>query len=343
VRALVARGSLSGLLLTALLSCWLGPSFQLKDLPSDPLALVYRTREESEHRAELLARSKEEPRPTLPGEHYFRLEEIGDYLGLGRGEAEKRADFLGRMALLDTRTREVEPLDFAPRGARPLCWSRDRRTLLYLAPVSETIQQVLEYDRRSGEHRPIARGPYHYLGASYGPEGRFALARMDPREGDAARSQVFVTLPGGGGVRPVTPGPVDSWPVWSPDGSALLYLSVDESGGTVIRSIDPVSGGEPRLVARGLEPAFFPEGDWIVYTAKRRGRWTIWRARPDGSGKHPIGSSAHDERDPTVSPDGQFIVFVAEEGEHQRLMVRPLDGSGDRPLLKHGDGLIPVW
>jgi hypothetical protein len=66
VRALVARGSLSALLLAALLSCWLGPSFQLKDLPSDPLALVFRTREESEHRAELLARAKEE-RGLLPG------------------------------------------------------------------------------------------------------------------------------------------------------------------------------------------------------------------------------------------------------------------------------------
>ena len=69
----------------------------------------------------------------------------------------------------------------------------------------------------------------------------------------------------------------------------------------------------------------------------------IWRARPDGSGKHPIGSSAHEERDPTVSPDGRFIVYVAEESGYQRLMVRPLDGSGDRPLLKDGDGLLPAW
>ena len=343
MRNSLIRRPLSVLLFAALLYGCLGPSFQLADLPSEPLALVYRTREESENRAERLARSKETPRPRRPGEGHFRVEDLGDYLGLGQSAAERRADVLGRMALLDARTGEVEPLGFIARGARPLCWSADRRRLLYVAQAGGSVQQVFEYDLESGEIHPIARGPYHYLGASYGPDGRFALARMDPREGGAARSRIFVTRPGGGGARPVTEGPVDTWPVWSPDGAVVAYSSVDQTGSAVIRVIEPLSEGEPRLVARGLEPAFFPKGDWLVYTAKRRGRWTIWRARPDGSGKHPIGSSAHNERDPAVSPDGRFIVYVAEDDQHQRLMVRPLDGSGDRRLLSSGDGLLPVW
>jgi Tol biopolymer transport system component len=321
----------------------MGPSYQLADLPSEPIALVYRSREESEHRAELLARAKEKPRALLPGEHHFQLEILGDYLGLGRSAAEKKADLFGRMALLDARTGVAETLDFFPRGARPLAWSRDRRLLLYQALAGGPSQQIFEYDRQSGEVHPIARGPHQYVGASYGPDGRIALARFDPREGAAARLRIFVTRPGGAAPRAVTPGPQDSWPVWSPDGSVLLYSSVDEAGGPVIRAIDPLAGGESRVLARGLEPAFAPEGDWLVYTALRRGRWAIWRVRPDGSGRQPIGSSSHNERDPTVSPDGRYIVFVAEKDEHQRLMVRPLEGSGDRPLLKSGDGLLPIW
>jgi len=340
----VIRGLLSVALCGALLYGCAGPSFRLADLSAEPMALVYRTREESERRAEILARSKEEPKPRLAGEGRLRLEALSDYLGLGRSAAEKRADFLGRMAILDARTGEVETLDFAPRGARPLCWSPDYRRLLYVAaPPGKSVQHVFEYDRESREVHPIARGPYHYLGASYGPDGRLALARLDPREGAAGRSRIFVTRPGGGGARPVTAGPVDSWPVWSPDGSVLAYASVDEKGNPVIRSVEPLSGGEPRFVVRGLEPAFSPEGDWLVYTAKRRGRWAIWRVRPDGSGKHPIGSSGQNERDPTVSPDGRFVAYVAEDKEHQRLMVRSLDGSGNRPLLKSGDGLLPAW
>jgi Tol biopolymer transport system component len=343
VRASLIRRLLAVLPLPSLLCACMGPSYQLVDLPSEPMALVHRSRAESEHRAELLARAKEKPRLLLPGEQHFQLEILGDYLGLGRSAEEKKADFLGRMALLDARTGEAEILGFSPRGARPLAWSRDRRLLLYLAPVGGQHQQVFEYDRQSGEVHPIGRGPHHYVGASYGPDGRLALARFDPREGAAARLRIFVTQPGGAAPRAVTPGPQDSWPVWSPDGSVLVYSSVDEAGSPVIRAIEPLVGGEPRLVARGLEPAFSPEGDWLVYTAKRHGRWAIWRVRPDGSGRQPIGSSAHNERDPTVSPDGRFIVYVAEKDEHQRLMVRPLEGSGDRPLLKRGDGLLPLW
>jgi dipeptidyl aminopeptidase/acylaminoacyl peptidase len=334
---------LAVLLAPALSYACLGPSFDLEDLSSEPLALVYRTREESEHRNELLSRAKEKPRPRREGEHHFRVEDLGDYLGLGRSNEEKRADQLGRMALLDARTGDLDLLDFAPRGARPLAWSPDRRYLLYLALLGGKHLHVFAWDRDSGEVRPIARGLYQYLGASYGPDGRLALARVDPREGDRARSRIFVTRPGGGTPRLLTPGPADTSPVWSPDGGVLVYAGLDEAGGGVILAIDPLEGGEPRRIARGIEPAFFPEGDWVVYCAKRRGRWAIWRVRPDGSGKHPIGSSAHDERNPTVSPDGRFIVYVSHVGERQRLMVRALDGSGDRPLLRDGDGLIPVW
>lgn len=343
MRTSLIRRLFAVLPLPLLLCVCMGPSYQLADLPSEPIALVHRSREESEHRAEMLARAKEQPRVLLPGEQHFELEILGDYLGLGRSREEKRADFLGRVALLDARTGEPEILDFFPRGARPLAWSRDRRQLLYQAPVGTEQQQVFEYDLQSGEVRPIARGPHFYVGASYGPDGRLALARFDPREGGESRLQIFVTRPGGAAPRAVTEGPQDSWPVWSPDGSVLLYTSIDAAGSSVIRAIDPLSGGESKIIARGLEPAFSPEGDWLVYTARRRGRWAIWRVRPDGSGRRPIGESGHNERDPTVSPDGRFIVYVAEKDEHQRLMVRPLEGSGDRPLLKTGDGLLPLW
>jgi Tol biopolymer transport system component len=342
MRAARVRRALGVSVLLALCAC-VGPSYQLADLASDPIALVYRTREESEHRAERLARAKEKPRPRLPGEKHFRLEDVGDFLGLGRSLEERRADLLGRMALLDARTGEVETLSFAPRGARPLAWSPDRRRLLYQAPAGRRRESVFEYDRDTGEVRPIASGIHHYVGASYGPDGRFALARFDPREGPAARLRVFVTRPGGASPRAVTAGPRDSWPIWSPDGSVLVYSSVDAQGNPEIRAIDPLAGGEPKLIARGLEPSFSPEGDFLVYTGKRKGRWAIWRVRPDGLGRYPIGSSRHNERDPSMSPDGRFVVYVAEKDEHQRLMVRPLDGSGDRPLLIDGDGLLPVW
>jgi Tol biopolymer transport system component len=330
--------------LAFLLGACTGPGYRLADLPSEPLAVVVRSREESQHRAETIARAEEGHRQQYPDKQHFELEILGDYLGLGRSRHQKIGDMLGRLALLDARTGEPEILDFAPRGARPLAWSKDRRLLLYMAaPGGVQSQQIFEYDRHSGEVRRLAGGPHNYVGASYGPEGRLALARFDPRKGGDAQLQIFVTRPGGAAPHAVTEGPQDTWPVWSPDGSVLLYTSVDEVGEPVIRAIDPLSGGGSRVLARGLMPAFSPKGDWVVYTARRRGRWALWRIRPDGTGRRPIGDSAHNESHPTVSPDGRFVAFVVEKDEHQRLMVRPIEGSGDRPLLKTGDGLLPRW
>lgn len=335
---------LAVLSLPFLLGACTGPSFRIADLPSEPLALVTRTREESQHRAEMLARDRKGPRVQTTKKQHFELEVLGDYLGLGRSRQDKRADMLGRMSLLDARTGELESLDFAPRGARPLAWSKDRRLLLYMAPIGGLEnQQIFEYDRQTGEVRLLARGPHHYVGASYGPDGRLALARFDPRHGGDARLQIFVTRPGGAAPRAVTEGPQDTWPVWSPDGSVLLYTSIDDAGNPVIRAIDPFSRGESRILARGLEPSFSPKGDLVVYTAKRRGRWALWRIRPDGTGRRPIGEGRHNERDPTVSPDGRFVAYVVEQDERQQIMVRPIEGHGDRPLLKQGDGLLPLW
>ena len=199
MRTPLIRRLLAVLPLPFLLGACTGPSYRIADLPSEPLALVARTREESEHRAETLARAREGPRVQYPKNKHFELEVLGDYFGLGRSVQEKRADMLGRMALLDAPTGEPETLDFAPRGARPLAWSKDRRLLLYTAPMgSGQSQQIFEYDRESGEVRRLARGPYNYVGASYGPDGRLALARFDPRQGGDARLQIFVTRPGGG-------------------------------------------------------------------------------------------------------------------------------------------------
>ena len=53
---------------------------------------------------------------------------------------------------------------------------------------------------------------------------------------------------------------------------------------------------------------------------------------------------AADEAWPSASPDGRLVAYVAREPEARtRLLVRRLDGSGDRILLASGEGEHPVW
>ena len=70
----------------------------------------------------------------------------------------------------------------------------------------------------------------------------------------------------------------------------------------------------------------------------------LWRIRPDGSGRAPIGRGMRQEARPAISPDGRLVAYVASESRPRRhLYLRRLDGTGDRILFADGDGQYPVW
>jgi Tol biopolymer transport system component len=150
----------------------------------------------------------------------------------------------------------------------------------------------------------------------------------------------------GGALQPVTPGPSDVFPACSPTNGLVAYVTAAEDGSTAIASIDlDASDPKPRVIARGVDPVFTPDGEWIVYSATTTRGIRLFRIRPDGAGRTAIGAGAEDEHDPAVSPDGAYVAYVVREAEteRERLRVRRFDGSGDRPLVTSGDASSPVW
>jgi Tol biopolymer transport system component len=191
--------------------------------------------------------------------------------------------------------------------------------------------------------RQLTRGELHADGC-YGPDGALAYVEsVRAREGSFL-SRLWIRRPGEA-PRPLTEGPADFQPTWSPDGRRLVYAARDGARGEVLRWVDPASGAGG-VLTKGRSPVFSPDGGWIVYSAPSRAGWKLWRMRPDGSGKRRFGKSAFHENDPAVSPDGRFVVFAGTKQERSatsRLFVRPLDGTADRQLELSGTGLLPVW
>jgi TolB protein len=247
----------------------------------------------------------------------------------------------GTLAFLDPRTRALRPSESATPGARPLEWSRDHHRLLFQALDGDGRPQLQAVDVTTGDVHVLTRGPALHPHGSYGPDGRLAFAEAVPVPGrQDATSRIFVTE-AGGAPRPLTEGPHDLRPVWSPDGSIIVFTSRGPDGDRIVR-VTP-EGGTPQLLARGQDPAFAPDGAWIVYSAKTRKGQRLWRMRPDGSGKLPVGAGVTEESDPVFSPDGRFVLFVVEEAYRQRLVVRRLDGRAERVLFDDGGGSSPAW
>ncbi|MCC6641072.1 MAG: PD40 domain-containing protein [Deltaproteobacteria bacterium] len=335
--------ALALLLLLAVSACTgrTGPVVDLETLPPEPIAFVFLEPEKARDLAERMQKTKQQPQDQTPG--VARLDQLAK---LFKSDADSLAsELLGRPSLLDPRTGEVTPFDALPKGSRPLEWSGDRTRLLFAAPRFDVFQ-ISQVNVASGEVRTFTQGKDDHPSASLAPDGSLAFAQLSGATGTkAGESRIYVFTPGGGEPRPVSAGPSDVSPVWSRDGSMLVYQTRAADGGHAIAALQPLDG-TPRILARGRDPVFTPDGQWIVFSQKLAAGYRLWRMHPDGSGKLALGvapTEVGDELRPAVSPDGRYVAYVADEAGRRTLRIRRFDGGGDRELLGSGDGMLPTW
>ena len=144
----------------------------------------------------------------------------------------------------------------------------------------------------------------------------------------------------------------DHFPVWSPDGTRIIFISSSHlytmaADGSDVQSI------APDIIAGRHLPRWSPDGQRIAFVGREReerGR-AIYTVRPDGSDLTRISDTLGD---PSWSPDGERIAFIksreddevalytiASDGSDSRLVTvldRPALPSGYQPPLRS-----PIW
>jgi Tol biopolymer transport system component len=179
---------------------------------------------------------------------------------------------------------------------------------------------------------PIVR-PLTYTGRDYSPavspDGK-TMAFVSDRDG---RKRVWLRQLPGGGEQPVTEGPDDDYPRFSPDGSAILFVRMSrETPAAIYRQ--SILGGELRRVAENAVSAdWSPDGKQIAFI-----RWgldglrpisQIWLTAPDGSGAREIHRANDQLSGPRFSPDGRRLAMfiVAQGGAPSYFLVLGIDGK----------------
>jgi dipeptidyl aminopeptidase/acylaminoacyl peptidase len=333
------------LVLLALACSCATPGVPRQELPEDPIAVLYWTSEESRRRAEIL--EQQATGPTRRG--VARVDDLGTLLGQRRGGFDALAQWPGRLSLLDPRTGEVERVEAAPPGSRPLSWSHDRRHLLFVSTHANSKPQLYRYERETGDVHALTFGHESHPKGDVGPEGRLVYLGLEKR-GESIRSRLYVTGPRAGKPEVLLTGEIPDTPRISPDGGQVIFTRAQPSrGGRIVaplivsRPADPLAEPVEKILGRGKDPDFSPGGEWIVYSGRSAGVWRLAKMRPDGTGRTPLGSGQRDEASPTVSPGGRFVAYTAREGEFDLVFVRRMDGSGERPLMEYGSAAWPTW
>ena len=320
----------------------------LAEVSDHPIALVYWDEGAARENLDSNQRAQGEGFSTSGRRGVASLNEMMDADGNApgsRGGNSRRSR--GRIRLLNPRTLELTPFPAAPPDARPLAWSPDRKRLLFnSAHGTDGTPQLYEFNMDTAEVRRLTRGPVYHLEGAYASEGRFLITWLDTESVEGRAGLRLGELSGRDAIE-LTQDELPMGPRWSPKGDGVLYFVTApkktrrDTSQILIQA--PEAGSAPRVVARGREAVFTPDGEWIVYAREVSEGWRLVRVRPDGSGRSVLGNSHLDARWPTVSPDGRHIAYISKTDGIDRLFLRRMDGSGDRILLEAGAVAFPVW
>lgn len=174
------------------------------------------------------------------------------------------------------------------------------------------------------------------------------------RTRDGGRSyEIYTATSGGAKAHAVTQGGgYAQFPSWAPDGSRIVFSA---SGGSFGRSTDrscapnlwvvrPNGTGLRRLLSRGIEPAYSPDGRRLAFVRPdAHDRPWLYIAGANGKGERRIGIGSR----PNWSPDARRVVVERPEGRNRMSdlwSVQVSDGHARR--LTHTGALSelgPTW
>lgn len=150
---------------------------------------------------------------------------------------------------------------------------------------------------------------------------------------------------GGGNLKEITSGPLNTNPACSPDGQWVIYQAIDDSGQSIWKV--PIDGGTPTRVSplTGYGPAVSPDGKMVAFVTLQGTNpnvRNVWLVMP-GSGGDPLYTLNPDLRASgnfRFTPDGKSLAYVVNEHGISNLWAMPLTGGDAKQLTDFKSDLI---
>jgi Tol biopolymer transport system component len=124
----------------------------------------------------------------------------------------------------------------------------------------------------------------------------------------------------------------------SPDGQKVAVALRDPAHGQNqdVWVLETSRGTSSRITSEPTEefnPAWFPDGERLVYVSDRVGFYDLYERPANGGAERILVRTKQDKVLPTVSPDGRHLLSSAGEGGNYARVLTPLSGAGDSVRL----------
>ncbi len=203
-------------------------------------------------------------------------------------------------------------------------------TSLWILPVTSQSGSVPFVDMTNGKQIAITNfigfTNFRYLRLSWTPEARILFVSQESGNAD-----IWSMKSDGSDPRQLTTDPhSDTWPVLSPDGRSIVFMSDRDSTENIWR-MDIDGGNQTRLTSERSDryPVFTPDGKFILYNSSTSGKETIWKMPVAGGQRTQVISDLSLRG--VVSPDGKLLAYYNAD----KIVVVPIDGG---PPIKTFDG-----
>jgi eukaryotic-like serine/threonine-protein kinase len=216
-------------------------------------------------------------------------------------------------------------------------------SLVYVSRIGNSLR-LTWVDRRGNEELiPADVRPYRHPRVS--PDGtRIAVEVEEPANTDVWVGEVAR----GTFARLTTNEDVDSDPIWTPDGSRVVFASVRDKTGLFWQAADG-SGGATHIAdgTGGVRPLTWSASGELVYEELEG---PAVQVLPLDGRSAPRSITIFDmpeyfnEKLPAISPDGRWMAYQSTESGGMETYVRPFPNvSAGRWQISVGGGFAPLW
>jgi Tol biopolymer transport system component len=172
---------------------------------------------------------------------------------------------------------------------------------------------------------------------------------------NGASSNIWVLdLVRGAATRITFSSAMDAWPIWSPDGSRIAFVS-NRDGRYNVYQKAASGAGDDELLLKSDEDKWITDwskdGRFLAYTTLTENR-DIWLLPLSGDRKPiPFLQTQFREGGARLSSDGQWMVYGATESDRMEVYARPFgraSGEGskesaEKVQISNQGGYFPLW
>ena len=137
---------------------------------------------------------------------------------------------------------------------------------------------------------------------------------------------------------------VTNTPVWTPDGTAVIYTAKD--GNLFLRRADGT--GEPRQLTTGPDRkeagSVSPDGTLVYHQLDPKNGFDLWRLSLAGSAQpEQVLRTPRNEGAPKTSPDGRLVAYQSNISGRPEIYVASFPSGDNRVRVSQDGGLYALW